>query len=167
MIKKILLAIAIALPMSAMAQKFGVVNVEQVITALPDYTAMQTTLSDASKKYEDEFAKLREQMDKLVADYQTIQNDANTPEAIKERRIQEIQEMQSKIEQFRNTAQEDLARQQQQLMMPIQQKFQDAVKAVGQEGSYTFVFPADPGLVLYQGTDVTDVTAAVKTKLGI
>lgn len=167
MFKKILMAAVLALPMSVMAQKFGVVDLEAVFSAMPETAAMQTQLTDTSKKYEDEFAKLQEEVNKLYADFQNIQNDANTPESIKERRIQEIQERAQKVEQFRNTAQQDLARLQETLMAPIQSKIQDAVKAIGAEGSFTFIFPNEQGLLLYKGTDVIDVTAQVKTKLGL
>lgn len=86
---------------------------------------------------------------------------------IKERRLSELQERDQKVQQFRNTATQDLARLQEQLMLPIQQKLGEAVKAVGQEGNFTFIFPNEQGFLLYTGTDVTDVTALVKTKLGI
>lgn len=167
MFKKVILAVALALPFSALAQKFGIVDLESVFQAMPETAAMQTQLTDTSKKYEEEFAKLQEEVNKLYAEYQNIQNDANTPESIKERRIQEIQERAQKVDQFRNTAQQDLARLQETLMVPIQTKIQDAVKAVGAEGSYTFIFPSDPGLLLYTGNDVVDVTAQVRTKLGL
>ena len=90
-----------------------------------------------------------------------------TPDAIKERRLNELQERDQKVQQFRNTASQDLARLQEQLMAPIQQKIGDAVKSVGQEGSFTFIFPNEQGLLLYTGNDVTDVTPLVKAKLGI
>ena len=166
MFKKILLAIAVALPMSAMAQKFGVVDIESVFTAMPETTAMQTQLQETSKKYEDEFMKLQEEVNKLYADFQTIQEDANTPASIKESRLQEVQDRYAKVQQFRETAQQDLARLEQQLSAPIQQKLTDAIKAVGAEGGYTFIMPNE-GLLLYTGTDVTDVTSQVRTKLGI
>ena len=166
MFKKILLAIAVALPMSAMAQKFGVVDIESVFTAMPETTAMQTQLQETSKKYEDEFMKLQEEVNKLYADYQTIQEDANTPASIKERRLQEVQDRYAKVQQFRETAQQDLAKLEQQLSTPIQQKLTDAIKAVGAEGGYTFIMPNE-GLLLYTGSDVTDVTPMVRTKLGL
>jgi outer membrane protein len=167
MIKKLLLAILIALPFSAFAQKFGVVDVNKVFTTMPEATAMQQQLSDASKKYEDEFSKLREELDKLYTDYQTIQNDPNTPETIKERRIQEIQERANKVDQFRETAQQDLSRLNEQLAAPIQQKITEAITAVGQENGYTFIFPNEQGLLLYKGSEVVDATPAVLKKLGL
>ncbi len=104
MFKKILLAVALALPLSGMAQKFGVVDIESVFQAMPESAAMRAELEETSKKYEDEYQKLSEEVNKLFADFQTIQNDPNTPDAIKERRINEIQERQAKVEQFRNSA---------------------------------------------------------------
>lgn len=167
MIKRLLLAVLVALPFSAFAQKFGVVDLETVFQAMPETATAQTQLTDASKKYEDEFAKLREEVDKLFADYQNLQKDPSTPDAIKERRLNELQDRDQKVQQFRNTASQDLARLQEQLMAPIQQKIADAVKTVGQEGNFTFIFPNEQALLLYTGSDVTDVTPLVKTKLGI
>ncbi|MDE6286778.1 MAG: OmpH family outer membrane protein, partial [Muribaculaceae bacterium] len=149
MIKKLLLAVLVALPFSAFAQKFGVVDLENVFQAMPETATAQTQLTDASKKYEDEFAKLREEVDKLFAEYQNLQKDPATPDAIKERRLNELQERDQKVQQFRNTASQDLARLQEQLMAPIQQKIADAVKTVGQEGNFTFIFPNEQGLLLY------------------
>ena len=167
MFKKIFLAIALILPLSVMAQKFAIVDIDQVIQAMPETAAMQKQLEETSKKYEAEFQKLQEEVNKLYTDYQTIQNDANTPESIKERRVQEIQERAQKVDQFRATAQQDIQRLQETLMTPIQSKFTDAVKAVGAEGNYTFVLPNDPSLLLYTGADVVNVTAEVRKKLGI
>ncbi len=167
MFKRIFLAIAVVLPMSVFAQKFGVVDLETVFQAMPESTTMRTQLEESSKKYENEFQQLREELDKLVAEFQTLSQDPNTPQSITERRLNDIQERQQKVEQFRATAQQDLNRLQEQLMAPIQQKISEAVKAVGAEGQYTFIFPNDQGLLLYQGADVVDVTAAVKTKLNL
>ena len=120
MIKKLLVAIMIALPMcvAAQAPKFGIVNVNNVFEAMPDKTTAQTTLETASKTYEDEFKKLTDELEKKYTEFQGLA--ADTPETIKQRRIQEIQEFEQKIQQFRATAQQELQRQQEQLMAPIQ-----------------------------------------------
>ena len=167
MIKKILLAIAIAFPMCVFAQapKFGVVNANDVFEALPDKTAAQAKLDTVSKGYEEEFNKLRGELQKKYTEFQALENDANTPQAIKDRRIQEIQEFQQKISQFQATAQQDLQRQQEQLMAPIQQRIQTAIQAVVTENGFTFIFP--DVVPVYTGATVVDVTPMVKAKLGV
>lgn len=167
MIKKIILALLVALPLSAAAQKFGTVDINAVIEAMPEVADLQRQMNESTQKYEAEFQKLVEEVNKLVTEYQQIADDTTTPQSIKERRMQDIQDRQQKVEQFRTTATQDLQRQQEQLMAPIQARMTEAIKAVGQEGGFTFIFPNDPGLILYQGADVTDITALVKTKLGI
>lgn len=165
MIKKLImvLAVAVALPIAMNAQKFGVVNVEEVMTSLPDFKTMQNQLEEASKRYDEEYKKLQEEFDKKYAEFQGLAKD--TPESILERRMAELKELDQKMQQFRNTATQDLQRQQQTLMAPIEQKLMEAIKAVGQEGSYTFIF--QEGMAAYQGNDVQNVTPQVKTKLGI
>ena len=166
MIKKLVLLLAVILPMSVFAQKFGSVNVEEIITAMPEHQAAEAQINEASKKYEAEFQKLTEELNKLYTDFQAIQNDPDTPDTIKELRMQDIQERGANVDKFRATAQQDLQRQSEQLMAPIQQKVFDAIKAVGQEGNFTAIVPFET-VFLYQGPDVEDVTPKVKAKLGI
>ena len=167
MFKRIILAIAVILPMSAFAQKFGVVNLETVFTAMPESTAMTNQLLETSKKYEAEFQQLNDELNKIYAEFQAISEDPNTPDSIKQRRISDIQERQQKVNQFRSTAEQDLDRLRQQLMTPIQTKMMDAIKAVGVDGGFTMILPSDESLILYQGGDVVDVTNDVKAKLGL
>ena len=165
MIKKILVALLIALPLCASAQKFGTIDGSAILPQMPEFTAANTQIEEASKKYEAEATKLREEIDKKMADFQTLSEDASTPESIKQRRVQELTEMQQKYEQFIQTAQQDLQRQQAQLMQPIQEKLMNAITSVGQENGFTLIFPVDAAA--YAGQDVIDVTPLVKTKLGI
>ena len=163
MIKKLLLAIMIALPMSVFAQKFAVINTQQLMESIPELKTVNEQLEAANKKYQDEFTKLQEEFQKKFEEFQGL--DENTPQTIKDRRMQEMQELENKIQQFRETAVQDIQRQQQQLMAPIQEKVVKAIQAVGAEGNYTFVF--ENVMPLYTGTDVTDITDTVKSRLGI
>ena len=165
MIKKIIMVVAAAilLPIAANAQKFGIVNGEEIFNALPEVAKIQEQITEASKRYEDEFKKLQDEFDKKYTEFQNI--DSNTPDSIKERRMAELQELDQKMQQFRQTAQQDLQRQQQTLIAPVEQKIMEAINAVGQEGGFTFIFP--DGMASYSGKDVINVTADVKAKLGI
>lgn len=165
MLKRLILAIMIALPMSLFAQKFAVINTATIMEAMPEIKTMNEQLEAASKKYQDEFTNLQNEFRKKYEEFQTLNNDPNTPQTIKDRRTQEMQELDTKLQQFQQTASQDMQRQQQQLLAPIQEKVIKAIQAIGAEGAYTFVF--ENQMPIYTGTDVTDITDAVKTRLGI
>lgn len=167
MIKKILIALVAVLPFCAWAQapKFGIVDPEAIIPGMAEYTDAQNQLAEASKTFESEYAKIQEEFKGKYEEYQKILNDANTPQTIKDRRLQEIQELNQKAEQFGQSAQQELAKKQQQLMAPIQEKLINAINAVSKEGNFTLVFPM--GVPAYQSTDVIDITPLVKTRLGV
>ncbi|MCH5216237.1 MAG: OmpH family outer membrane protein [Muribaculaceae bacterium] len=167
MIKKILIAAIVAIPMCLSAQtlKFGTVNTQQIFEAMPEKSQAETTLNEISKKYQDEFDVLNNEGQKKYTEFQAL--DENTPQSIKERRIQEMQEIQAKIEEFQKMATQDIQKQQEQLLAPIMQKIQQAVQSVGSENGYTFIFEMSPALILYAGATAEDVTSLVKTKLGL
>ena len=81
--QKIIARIIVALPATVFAQKFGTVNADAILQAMPEVTAMQTTISEASKKYEDEFSKLQEEMQKKITEYQTLEKTPPLPMPLK------------------------------------------------------------------------------------
>lgn len=167
MIKKVLLAIALICPMllSAQTLKIGLVDFNSIIQVMPETTAAQNQLKEVSDKYDAEYKKLVEEMNRMVTEYQ------NMPEtelpAIKERKTRELSDYQQKIQQFEQTAMSDLQKMQTELMGPVQQKVQQAVESVGREGAYSLIQIYEPQLTLYRAEPVVDITDAVKAKLGI
>ncbi|MCH5319916.1 MAG: OmpH family outer membrane protein [Paramuribaculum sp.] len=164
MIKKFLLAVMIAIPAFGFAQvKFGVVDTQPIIQDLPDMKEAQAQLEASNNKLQEEFKLLEEEFNKLYKEFQALGED--TPATIRERRQNDLQEKHQKIQQFQQTAEQDLQRQYEQLMAPIQQKIQNAITAVGQENGFTFIF--EKGVPLYVGKDVVDATSLIRAKLGL
>lgn len=167
MIKKLLVAVAILLPLFASAQtvKIGLVDVSAILAGHPDTQAAQTKLTDAQKKYDAEYKKLGEEMERMYTEYQkTAETDLP---AIRENKAQELQQYQAKIQQFEQNAMQDLQKMQNDLMQPIIAKIQQAIESVGKEGGFTLIQNLDPQNVFYHAAPAVDVTAQVKTKLGI
>lgn len=167
MLKKLLIAVAILLPALASAQtlKIGLVDVNAVMTAMPETTAAQNQINDVSKKYDAEYTKLGEEMKRLYDEYQKM--DPNELQAIKDRKTRELADYQQKMQTFEQTAMQDLQKMQAELMAPISQKINAAVESVGKEGGYSLIQVKDPAITLYFSAPVVDVTNEVKAKLGI
>lgn len=165
MLKKFIIALMCCLPLTMMAQtfKFGTVNTNEVLAVMPERAAAEKEMQDLTKRYEDEFVKLQDDFQKK---YQEVQAMGDTvPETIQMRRYEELQGMQQRIESFRQVAEQDLAKKQESLFMPIQQKLMDAITAVGSENNFTYIF--DANAAYYKGAGNEDVTPLVKAKLGI
>lgn len=167
MIKKVLLAIALICPMllSAQTLKVGLLDFGSVLQAMPETAAAQKQIKEVSDKYDAEYKKLAEEMNRLLTEYQNMK--ADELPAIKERKTREVSDYQTKIQQFEQTAMQDLQKMQADLMAPVQQKINQAVESVGKEGNYSLIQMYDPQLVLYYAAPVEDITPAVKAKLGL
>ena len=167
MIKKLILAAFLALPMCIAAQtlKFGTVNTQEIFNLMPDRVTAENTLKSVSEKYEAEFKKLQEEFNKKYTEFQAL--DESTPQSIKDSRMRELQENSQKIQNFQQTAQQEIAKQQETLHAPISDKIQKAIQAVGAEGGFTFIYDLSIPAIVYHGTGAVDATPLVKAKLGI
>ena len=166
MLKKIALLLMLVLPMSVFAQKFGHIKTQEILTVMPEYTKAQTDIQTMQKQYEDEMKRLQDEINKKFAAYQ--QEQANLPKNIQERRQKELQELNERGMQMGQDAQQQLQQSWMQMLEPIAKKIDDAIKAVGQEGGYVYIFDLNATQIPFiNETYSTDVTSAVKAKLGL
>ena len=166
MLKKIALLLLLIAPMSVFAQKFGHVKFAEILTVMPEYTKTQTDIQAQQKQYEDEMKRASDELTKKFTEYQ--QEQANLPKNIQERRQKELQELNEKGMQFQADAQQQLQKAYAEMMEPIYKKIDDAIKAVGQEGGYVYIFDLNRTDIPFVNESLsTDVTPAVKGKLGL
>ena len=166
MLKKIALILLLIAPMSVFAQKFGHIKTQEILVAMPDYIKAQTDIQTMQKQYEDEMKRAQEEFNKKFTAYQEEQ--ANLPKNIQERRQKELQELSQKGMQMQQDAQLELERSWMTMLEPIAKKIEDAIKAVGQDGGYVYIFDLNATQIPFVNETLsTDVTGAVKAKLGI
>ena len=166
MLKKIALLIMLVLPMSVFAQKFGHIKTQEILTAMPEYTKAQTDIQTLQKQYDDDMKRVADELQKKFAAYQ--QEQANLPKNIQERRQKELQELNERGMQMQQDAQQELQQSWMQMLEPIAKKIDDAIKAVGQEGGYVYIFDLNATQIPFvKETLSTYVTGAVKAKLGL
>ena len=166
MLKKIALLLMLILPMSVFAQKFGHIKTQEILTVMPEYTKAQTDIQTMQKQYQDEMKRLTDEIQKKFAAYQ--QEQANLPKNIQERRQKELQELNERGMQMQQDAEQQLQQSWMQMLEPIAKKIDDAIKAVGQEGGYVYIFDLNATQIPFVNETLsTDVTGAVKAKLGL
>lgn len=171
MLKRITLALMLIIPMGVFAQnlKFGHLISQEVIVAMPEYTKAREDLEALNKRLSAELERTEQEFQtKYQTFQQEMQGDNPLPANIAERRQKELQDLAQRNQEFQQDAYQQMEKAQQELMVPIYQKLDTAIKSVGQEEGVIYVFDLSRTAIPYinEGQS-TDVTAKVKTKLGI
>jgi outer membrane protein len=163
--KKLFLMLLMFAPMATFAQKFGHVNSQEIVQAMPEFTKARTDIEALTKQYEADLKSMQEELQKKSEAYEKEQ--ASLPANIKERREKELQDMYQKIQQSYQDNQQALAKEQSEKMQAITTKVLDAIKQVGQSGGYVYIMDLTGGIPYISTTLSTDVTSQVKAKLGL
>jgi len=164
--KKILVLIALALPMLASAEttpKFGYINTQELFALLPEVKQVQARMDSLNKQYEDMLLGMQEEYKKKASEYE--QKQATMTEAMRQIQEEELYTMQQRIQTAYTTAQQDLQKQQQEFLAPIHEKMSKAIKAIGEKEGFTYVF--DSAAMVYVAPSATNLMEPVKKELGI
>lgn len=145
--------------------KFGHINSQLLLKSMPENDSAQVHLQQYAKE-------LQDQMDAMQVEYnkkaQELQDQgANLTELIKKTKLQELQDIQKRIQEFQNTAQQEMQKKQAALLQPIIDKANKAIKEVAQENEFTYIFDISRGTILYYSDQSQDIMPLVKKKLGI
>ena len=144
--------------------KFGHVNTQEIIQAMPEYQKAQTEIKALQDQYEADLKSMQDELQKKAEAFDKEQ--ATLPDNIKQSRNQELQDMYTKIQQSFQDNQQALQKASGEKMQAIQTKVLDAIKSVGSAGNFTYI--VEMGSLPYISTTLsTDVTAQVKAKLGL
>jgi outer membrane protein len=166
--KKIILSIVAAICMIANATaqniKIGYVNSDELLSIMPESIVANKSLEALAKTYEDQLVKMQNEYKTKIADYQ---KDYKTLDpAIKEVKEGEIADIEKRMTDLRNSAQEKLQAKKDELFMPIITKADKAVKDVAKENGFTYVFDAtNSGLIVAPEGD--NILPLIKAKLNI
>ncbi len=164
-IKLLLVVIAVVASSSAFGQelKFGHINIQKLVTELPDKLAADKKLQNEAKKLEDNLKVMNEELDTKYTDY--MQKRDTLPELIRATKEKEIQEISERLKNFQMLAQQNLQQQEQQLLQPVIEKVQKAIDQVGSENGFIYIFDISSRVVIYHSDQSKDVEELVKAKL--
>ncbi|MEG1498011.1 MAG: OmpH family outer membrane protein [Bacteroidales bacterium] len=148
----------------AQTLKFGHINSAELMQAMPETDSAQATLQKYAKELENNITLMQTELQNKYTDYQNSQGQWS--ELIKQTKQKEIQDMQTRTQDFMQQADEDYKTKSQSLLTPIMNKAKKAIEEVAKEGKYSYIFDSSAGAVLY-GVDSDDVMLIVKKKLGL
>lgn len=171
MLKKIALVLMLALPMGVFAQnlKFGHINAQEIVSAMPEFAKAQSDIEALDKQLTSELQRTQEEFNKKYQEFQQAIAKDSLPANIAERRQKkELQDMMQRQEQFQQEAQQQMQKAQADAMAPIYKKLDDAIKAVGAAEGVIYIFDLARTPVAYVNESQSiNLTPKVKTQLGI
>ncbi len=160
------LALLIAVPTMVNAQKFAHINFEQLIDAMPEKEA---ALADLQKEYNEVKNLIEEMSVDFNKRYLEVQKTYDTlSQTAKQMVEQELQEKQQRIQTYQMNAEQQLAQRREDLLSPIIDKAEVAIRKIGEREGFIYVFDVSKGSqVLFYSKSSTDVMPLVKKELGI
>jgi len=150
----------------AQTGKIGFVDVQAVITSMPEYTAAQNTLGSFSQtlvpqNIKDKSKQLDEKYAKYEAEVQTMSDTR------KEVAQQEIINLEKEIQELHKTnqTQQKLTAKQNELFAPIETKAAQLIEQVAKENGYSIVFEISQMPLVY-ADETANMMPMILTKLG-
>lgn len=163
------LTLAVVFVMSAtslFAQKFGRINTGEIIGSMPEMKEMEENMKTFGQTLQESIEAINVEYTTKLQDYQKNYN--TLPEATREMKAKDLQDLMARREQYQQAAQQDYEKKYNELMAPIIEKAKNAIDKVSAAGGYLFVFDTSTGALAYfDPVNLTDIAPEVKKELGI
>ncbi len=159
-----LIAAIVLMSVSANAQKFGHINSADLLKLMPEVKTADTKLQEFGTQLDAQLKTMSTEYQTKVADYQA--KSATMADAVKTVKEKEINDLGDRIQQFQQSAQDDITKKKEEFYGPILKKAEDAIIEVAKTNSYAYIFDKSAGGLIY-AIESEDIMPLVKKKLGI
>jgi outer membrane protein len=164
-VKKSIVAIAAIFCVSfSQAQKIAHLSFDSLVSMMPE-TKMATEAAQVYYKgLEQEVIAMQTELENKYKDY--LEKEAGMSELAKRNKQEDLQQLQTRIQDFQQKAEMDVKRKQGELTAPIFEKAKKAIELVAKENSYKYVLDTSVQntTVLYSESS-DDILGLVKKKL--
>ena len=145
--------------------KFAHIDSQALITSMPEKEEAQKKLQEEASALETELVAMQDEMQKKYKDY--LAKKETLTDLVRQSKETELQDLQTRIQSFQTTAQEQLEKKEAELLQPIIDKAKKAIEDVAKEKGYIYVLDVSLGVILYFSSESEDILPLVKKKLGI
>jgi len=163
--KKLLFLLAIVISVASFGQKFGHINSNELLQAMPENVEAQQAIQSHAKELETQLMAMQAELEQKYNDY--LANKDSLSKLLQQTKESELNDLNTRIQSFQQTAQQDLQAKESELLQPIIEKARNAIREVAKEESYTYVFDTSTGALVYWPEESDDLMPKVKTKLGM
>lgn len=159
----LVLALGIGYGANAQTQKIGYVDSQAIIELMPEGAKIQQDLQAYYSELQAELQAMATEYQNKMREYEA--NQATMSNILRQSKEKEIVDLQGRIQEFQANAENDLAAKQEELSKPMLDKIKAAIDSVVKAKGLAYVF--EKTVILSIGDGAIDITADVKTKLGL
>jgi outer membrane protein len=144
--------------------KFGYINKDELLKAIPDYDSAIVKLENLRKEYINQIALMQDEFSNKTTAYNNESNSLS--DVVRKTKEEELKDLNNRIQLFQVKANQLINDKNAELILPIEAKADKAIKDVANEQGFTFVL--DSGVLYYfdekRGINMLPL---IKTKLGL
>ena len=144
--------------------KIGHINSNDLLEIMPERTKAAADVEAFAKQLEMQLKNMSAEYETKLREYQSQQSLMTEP--VRQTKVQEITDLESRIQQFQLTAQESLQKKESEILKPLIDKARNAINTVAKEKGYDYILDTGLGVVLFFDTG-DDILPLVKKKLGL
>ena len=145
--------------------KIGHVNIQEIVQQLPVTDSIQTVLKKEADDMEKLFNEMLQEHDANVKKFDTEKNSYS--EFVRNSKESDLMEMATKIQNYQQTANQQLQRRNMELIQPVYGKINNAIEKVALRNSLTYVLDLSNGSVAYHSPSSENLNPLVLKELGI
>jgi len=149
-----------ATQISTAQTKVAHVDTQEIISKMPAMLDAQKQLEKLSGTYDAEIKKMIDEYQAKLKNYDA--EASKVTEAVNVERQKEVQDMQKRIGDYRDNAQKELQKKQEEIMKPLYDKVKASIQKIGKAKGFQYVLDSSSLLL----ADGTNITADVKKDLG-
>ncbi len=150
---------------NAQAPKFGHVDLQALIQVMPERATAEKQFTAYQKELEDALALMQKEFQTKYMEYATKRDSLS--ETVRKMKEEDLNAMNERIQTYQSSATQQLQTKQGELLKPVFEKADKAVKEVGAEKGLIYVFDMSSRVILYNSKESLDLMPFAKTKLGI
>ena len=159
--------VTIATAANAQTPKFGHIDLQALVQVMPERTAAETEFNVFQGELEEILGEMQKDYQAKLAEFEALGADAS--EIKRNAKVAEIQDIQQRMQNYQQTASQQVQQKQAELLQPVFDKAEKAIEEVAKEKGLLYVFDSGAGnrTILYKSNQSLDVLPLAKAKLGI
>jgi outer membrane protein len=153
-------------PVRSFAQKIAYVNSQKILATFKEAQDAQDRLDKINRDWQDEAQEMQKQFQEQGEALES--QSLLLSEERKREKQQELQNLMTKIRQYQEQKwgqNGELYKRNEEIMGPVIEKINAAIKKIGEEESYDYIFDTVAGNILYASPSQTDLTDLVLQEL--